>query len=417
MYIGQLIFLTELLIAEFLLLTKKKRNSFFFLRLLLSLVLCYGFVICWPVSPTSISEMIEYFVIFLITIACILFCYKITIWDCLYRCITGLIIQHGSYSIITIFAFFKEELIISLPLLIAVNLFIFFLEYKFLSNRIMDDDTKLEDHKSLLIFSFFVIGTTVFLNSFRSLYSTRTDSALNIITSIYSLLCCIFSIFLLVGFLEKMQLQNELEILNHLWHNDQKHFQASQQNMELLNLYCHDLKHLIHMIEKEGTQTDYTKKVAKEMEVYDSSITTNNRALDVILTEQSIYCKQNQITLTCMADGKQLDFIETTDLYSVFGNLIGNAIEAVMKLEDPNQRIISLIISRANNFIRIHIENYYTGHLTMVNDLPQTSKSQKAIHGYGLKSVKHMVEKYNGNLVLETVDNIFCVNIIIPIPK
>lgn len=360
--------------------------------------------------------MLKYLVLFLLTLACTMFCFEIPLWDTVYRCIAGLIIQHGSYSIITIFASFRQELMISLPLLFSVNLITFVLEYMFLSRRIMEGDATREDYKSLIVLSSFVIGTTVFLNSSRSLYSTMTDTALNRITSIYSLICCILALFLLLGLFDKMRLQNELSIVKHLWHNDQKHFKASQQNVELLNLYCHDLKHLMHTMEEQGTEGEITKKAAEALAIFDSSITTNNRALDVILTEQSLYCKQNQITLTCMADGKQLDFIETADLYSIFGNLIHNAIEAVIKLDDPNQRIIALIVNRTNDFILIHIENYYTGKLQMVNDLPQTSKAQKSIHGYGLKSVKLMIEKYKGNLYLENTDDIFCVNIIIPVP-
>ena len=57
---------------------------------------------------------------------------------------------------------------------------------------------------------------------------------------------------------------------------------------------------------------------------------TGNHALDVILTEKSLICKQKEIKLTCMADGKQLAFMQTTDLYSIFGNLLNNSIEAAL---------------------------------------------------------------------------------------
>ncbi len=38
------------------------------------------------------------------------------------------------------------------------------------------------------------------------------------------------------------------------------------------------------------------------------------------------------IVITCIADGKLLEFISSTDLYSLFGNALDNAIEAVSVL-------------------------------------------------------------------------------------
>ena len=145
--------------------------------------------------------------------------------------------------------------------------------------------------------------------------------------------------------------------------------------------------------------------------------TTGNHALDVILTEKSLFCKQKNIKLTCMADGKQLDFIQTTDLYSVFGNLLNNAIEATLQVQNPDKRIIALIINRSNGFVRIHIENFFNGKISYVNGFPQTNKNQPAYHGYGLKSIKYMLERYHGNISFEDQNDIFCVNIIIPIPE
>lgn len=158
----------------------------------------------------------------------------------------------------------------------------------------------------------------------------------------------------------------------------------------------------------------YRRNLSEALRNFDAAITTNNHVLNVILTEKSMFCTKNHIKLTCMADGADLDFIQTTDLYSMFGNLIDNAVEAVMKLTVPEQRLISLIVKRKGNLIYIHIENYFSGHLDFVDGLPRTTKDQAAYHGFGLKSVRLMAEKYGGNLSVGTADNIFYVNIMIP---
>ena len=51
-----------------------------------------------------------------------------------------------------------------------------------------------------------------------------------------------------------------------------------------------------------------------------------------------------------------------------------------------------------------------------MDGMPQTSKPNNEYHGYGLKSIKYMLDHYHGNISFEVMDDIFCVNIIIPIP-
>ncbi len=60
--------------------------------------------------------------------------------------------------------------------------------------------------------------------------------------------------------------------------------------------------------------------VAREVDVYDAAVHTGNEALDTILTEKSLVCQREGITLTCVADGSALDFMAPADIYALFGN-------------------------------------------------------------------------------------------------
>lgn len=120
------------------------------------------------------------------------------------------------------------------------------------------------------------------------------------------------------------------------------------------------------------------------------------------------------IVITCIADGKLLEFISSTDLYSLFGNALDNAIEAVSVLEKSKLNI-SLFIRRIGNMISVHIENYYDGeHIINSAGLPQTTKSDNVYHGFGMLSMKTITEKYNGTLAFEAGENIFSLNLLFP---
>ena len=65
---------------------------------------------------------------------------------------------------------------------------------------------------------------------------------------------------------------------------------------------------------------------------YDALFSTGNQAIDAILNEKSLYCSQRGIALNCLVDGSAVGHMEYVDIYSLVGNIMDNAIEAVEKL-------------------------------------------------------------------------------------
>lgn len=64
----------------------------------------------------------------------------------------------------------------------------------------------------------------------------------------------------------------------------------------------------------------------------------------------------------------------------------------------------------------MQIENYYENpNLEFAKGLPVTMKKEGEGHGYGLKSVKKTVEKYNGVMNVSVNDHLFKVTMIIPV--
>ena len=139
--------------------------------------------------------------------------------------------------------------------------------------------------------------------------------------------------------------------------------------------------------------------------------------LDTNLTSKSLYCQQHGITLTCVADGAALDFMDTMDLCSLFGNALDNAIESVEKLPDSEQRLIHLVVARQKSFLWIRVENTYDGAFQADGTLPKTTKSDARYHGYGLKSIYDTAEKYGGTAEITTQENQFTLKVLFPIKQ
>ncbi len=115
-----------------------------------------------------------------------------------------------------------------------------------------------------------------------------------------------------------------------------------------------------------------------------------------------------------MADGEKLDFMSETDIYSLFGNILENAINAVSELSEE-QRSIDLSIATRGALLSISTRNAYAGVITMDDDLPVTQNSDIENHGIGTKSIQMIVQKYGGVVNFLANDGIFVVNILFPL--
>ncbi len=107
--------------------------------------------------------------------------------------------------------------------------------------------------------------------------------------------------------------------------------------------------------------------------------------------------------------------MKVEDIYAIFGNALDNAIRAVMELEDAMKRVISVKIVIQNSILMIQIQNYYSGKLRFEKGLPLTTKKDQRDHGYGMKSIQYTAEKYNGTITVNAENDIFMLQILIPV--
>ena len=151
-----------------------------------------------------------------------------------------------------------------------------------------------------------------------------------------------------------------------------------------------------------------------EIKQYEAQNKTGNKVLDTVLTTKSLYCAKHDITFTCVADGTLLEFMDVMDICSIFGNAIDNAIECELKITDKEKRLIHVTVSRQKNFLILRFENYYDMELKYKQGRLITTKKEKEYHGYGLKSIQYIADKYDGAVSIDTKNNWFDLKILIP---
>ncbi len=218
---------------------------------------------------------------------------------------------------------------------------------------------------------------------------------------------------------KKSNIRQELEVMNLLYQKEREQYYLTKENIELINQKCHDLKHQLRALRKGDKEEldKYLKEIENSVEIYEAIVKTGNEVFDTILTEKSLHCRAKQIQVSCVADGSQMDFMDTIDLYALLGNAMDNAIEAVEQFEEPEKRQIDVMIYRQQQFLVIHIMNPLPQTLTYSEGLPVTTKEDKKLHGYGMRSMKMIVRKYEGFLSASEEDGCFSLKMLIPISK
>ena len=101
--------------------------------------------------------------------------------------------------------------------------------------------------------------------------------------------------------------------------------------------------------------------------------------------------------------------IEQRDLCTITANLIKNAVEAVSQLEWGD---IVFMVNRGKKYLSINVENSFTGECVIDKaKMPKTTKKEKKNHGMGLKNVKEIVQKYEGEYNIDIKEGRFIVEV------
>jgi len=235
--------------------------------------------------------------------------------------------------------------------------------------------------------------------------------------NIYAASCSILLLIIQFGLFEQEKRVHEKFEIEKMLHEEREVHRLSRENIEFINIKCHDLKHQIAAIRnlKGDEQEVKLKEIENAIMIYDSMAKTGNDTVDLVISEKSLQCEKYGIKFSYMVEIESLSVLDEIDLYSLLGNALSNAIEASVKVDDVRKRTISLKIARNGDLICLHIENYTEAKIAFKDGLPVTTKGDERYHGYGMKSIKYIVEKYKGHMKVEIDDNIFSLDAIIPV--
>lgn len=270
---------------------------------------------------------------------------------------------------------------------------------------------------ALIAFAVFTTILSNVLNLFQlGVWATSSTIPLMYALDIFNLIASSMMILVMFKTISSTRLAEENAHIRQMRYEEQKQYLINKENIDTINIKCHDLRHQIRELKRSGAPVseEALTNIENAIRIYDTKVKSGNESLDIILQEKSLICNNNNIVFNCITDGQLLNFMNDVDIYSLFGNIIDNAIESCMKIKDANERIIMLKIHQVAGGVIAYEENPYSGQVRFEDGLPATSKDDVRVHGYGMKSIRLITQQYHGTMQISTKNKAFRLTLYFP---
>lgn len=264
----------------------------------------------------------------------------------------------------------------------------------------------------LPITTFFV--TMVFRFQSMHFNATSTSNFLFILAELLMFISIIVVFTIHENIIESQKRIHDMEMVEQKQAINLEYLDILERKDEETRIFIHDIRNNLINI-SNLTDEENVKKYVQE--IYDKSneisvkAKTKNKLLDVIINKYYLLCKDKNIKFNILSINENLSFISDYDISAILDNLLRNAIESAEKENNP---YISLSLESDNIFHKIIVKNSCSEKPVEDKNNLVTTKSNKNIHGYGMKSILKALNNYNGELEWAYNNNEFKIIILIP---
>ena len=202
---------------------------------------------------------------------------------------------------------------------------------------------------------------------------------------------------------EAMRIKNEYAKLQ----TEKNYFDILEKQNQQLMQYAHDAKNhmaAISSLNSDPRISSYINKLSSQLSEYTRHCHSGNQLLDVIIHKYSIECEMRGIDFTYDVKLCNLSTLEDIDLVAILGNLMDNAVDAA---SHSAKKEVILATGVRNTYSIVVVSNSCDAPPNTKNGHLVTMKTDSDAHGYGLKSVRKTLKKYEGDFEWE-YDSVLC---------
>ena len=349
-------------------------------------------------------------------------CFHLTVSDALYFTISGYAAQHLVYVLVhevvarVLWPDLPDSLVLYILTAVIGCVALYWPLYRIFAPRLRRCAGQMFTDEPRQIIYHLVMLVVLMFCTFSCQHLFELVEGQQIMGATLGALICMLILSVQYGALVAVRSGQDRAISEQMIRDAERHYHHSRELIDYVNRTVHDLKHTLKGLEHGSAEekAKFATETAAVIEDYQRLVYSDNEVLNTILAEKALLCENNNISFSVSIGQVDLSFLSVPDLYVMLGNAIDNAVEGVLKVTDPEKRAISVSIQPKGGFLVIQTNNYFSGSVQMHGGLPLTSKHNRLGHGYGLKNIRALAEKYGGSLSVTNQDQVFILIILLP---
>ena len=258
----------------------------------------------------------------------------------------------------------------------------------------------------------FYFAYTILLQSYLGMELNR----ILVFITLLSLGLSVIGIVVIVYYISKLEKQNqETQFSLQKLEMEQSNYVQLNEVAKEIKIIRHDLKHDYLLIGSYLENKNYSKineivkSRIKDLHEGVNTVNSANELINTIINYKLMIADSKSIEVNCDLNVSNKIYMKDYHLNELLSNLIDNAIENCSK----NNPKINIII---NEDVFLYIEVINSIDVSVLNTHPNLITNKKGdIHGHGIRSIKRIVNEYNGNIKFFENGLKFHVSIIIPL--
>lgn len=248
---------------------------------------------------------------------------------------------------------------------------------------------------------------------------TLSDDVINLFRELarYILPFVVFSSLGLIAAIPLFARHERLQRERALWDMKNIYFQNLEQEQTQVRRLRHDmanhLQALAGLLDTPDKARDYLASLTDAPGLTTSRRFCDNPIVNTVLASKTAAMDAKGITGDIAVVLPRELPLGDTDLCALFANAIDNAIEACEKLDDPDDRTIWVRARADKSLLMVQVTNRTCG---LVSPTLETTKADKAHHGYGLSILREITSRAGGTCAIEPRPGVFEIILTVPMP-
>lgn len=214
---------------------------------------------------------------------------------------------------------------------------------------------------------------------------------------------------------DNLDMEKKLAEMQHDYEKQQDMAEEIRSMQEQSRLIKHDMKNhtLVMLSYLEENRTEEAKQYAGDIldklnKMY-TYVNVGNSLLNYIMNNKLSKAKENGIDIKAEIENLPFAYMDSVDFSSLLNNMLDNALQGA--LESAEKKLEVQIISQ-KGFDIITVKNSIDESVIERNPDFRSTKSEPG-HGYGIRQMRMITEKYNGMLDIYEKNKMFIVRVML----